>query len=189
MQLRQMKQHHGGELTLTEVIREPETENQDYVGPAGFKGRGKDGVETRDHTFGTFTGQMAVVKDFNPTKELDEIQRWLASAAAGSYGQDVLEFICSMSEKQRHAAVVILKTADEKLFKLRNRMKDLASFFTPENALSFNAFYTHDLNSLFYRVEYTTIRGEPTLRFRKGASFYDVTRGSWAEKLDFEWPR
>jgi hypothetical protein len=58
-QLRKIKQHYGGQLTLTEIIRDESKENEDYFGPAGFKGRGKDGVETRDHTFGTFTGHTS----------------------------------------------------------------------------------------------------------------------------------
>lgn len=108
-QLRKMKQHHGGELTLTEIIRDQSEENQDdYHGPAGFKGRGKDAVETRDVTFGTFSGHIAVHKDYNPTKELEDIHRSLTSVASDSYGQDALDFIVGMTEAQRHAAVVIL---------------------------------------------------------------------------------
>lgn len=187
-QLRKMKQHHGGQLTLTEIIRDESQENEDYFGPAGFKGRGKDGVESRDQTFGTFSGHIAVIRDYNPPKELDSIHRSLMSVASNSYGQDALEFICEMSEKQRHAAVVILRDVEESTVKFKARLEDLASFYTRENAEKLNKFFTHDLNSLYYRVEYTTIRSQPTLRFKKGASTYDLVRGSWAEKLSFEWP-
>jgi hypothetical protein len=49
-QLRKIKQEYGGQLTLTQIIRDELNENDDYFGPAGLKGRGKDAVETRDHT-------------------------------------------------------------------------------------------------------------------------------------------
>ncbi|MBR1155185.1 hypothetical protein [Bradyrhizobium sp. JYMT SZCCT0428] len=187
-QLRKMKQHHGGQMTLTEVIRDESQDNDDYFGPAGFKGRGKDGVETRDHTFGTFAGHIAVIRDYNPQKELETIHRSLMSVAANAYDQTALDFICGMDEKQRHAAVVILQDVEDSIVKFKARLQDLASFYSRENAEKFNRFFTHDLNSVYYRVEYTTTRGQPTLSFKKGASHYDLVRGSWAEKLEFDWP-
>jgi hypothetical protein len=187
-QLRKIKHQYGGLLTLTEIIRDESEENEDYFGPAGFKGRGKDGVETRDHTFGSFTGHIAVVKDFNPSKELENIHRMLVSVAANSYGQDALEFIVEMTEKQRHAAVVILRNVEDSVAKLRARLKDLASFYTRENTENLNRFFTHELNSIYYQVELVTLRGQPALRFKKGKAAYDLVRGSWANKLDFSWP-
>ncbi|MFQ3456941.1 hypothetical protein PMN64_27025 [Bradyrhizobium sp. UFLA01-814] len=187
-QLRKMKQHHGGQLTLTEIIRDESQENDDYYGPAGFKGRGKDGIESRDHTFGTFSGHIAVHRDYNPTKELEDIHRSLVSVASDSYGQDALNFIVGMSEKQRHAAVVILRDAEAKIVRFKDRLQDLALFYTRTNAEKFNQFFTHDLNSIYYKVEYISVRSQPTLRFKKGASHYDLIRGSWADKIDFSWP-
>ncbi|MCS3451536.1 MULTISPECIES: hypothetical protein [Bradyrhizobium] len=186
--LRRMKQHHGGELTLTEIIRDESEENDDYYGPAGFKGRGKDGVETRDVTFGTFSGHIAVHKDYNPPKELETIHRKLMSVAANAYDQDALDFICGMTEAQRHAAVVILRDVEESIVKFKARLLDLTYFYTRQNADRLGQFFTHELNSIYYKVEYTTVRGQPTLRFKKGASHYDLIRGSWAEKLEFDWP-
>ncbi|MGY4505081.1 hypothetical protein ACVWYH_009038 [Bradyrhizobium sp. GM24.11] len=183
--LRRMKQHHGGELTLTEIIRE---ENEDYYGPAGFKGRGKDGVETRDVTFGTFTGHIAVHKDYNPPKELETIHRKLMSVAANAYDQDALDFICGMTEAQRNAAVVILRDVEDGIGKFKARLLDLSYFYTRQNADRFGQFFGHELNNIYCKVEYTTVRGQPTLRFKKGASHYDLIRGSWAEKLEFDWP-
>jgi hypothetical protein len=110
------------------------------------------------------------------------------SVAANAYDQDALEFIVGMSEKQRHAAVVILRDVEESTVKFKARLQDLASFYTRENAEKFNKFFTHKLNSLYYRVEYTSVRSQPTLKFRRGTSTYDLVRGSWAEKLNFDWP-
>lgn len=188
-QLRQMKHRYGGQLTLTEVIRdESDEEESDYHGPAGFKGRGKDAVETRDHTFGSFTGFTAVVRDYNPLKDLETIQRKLASVAPNGYGDEALYFIAAMSDQERNVSVIILQEVEELVATFRHKLKDLGSFYTRENAESLNRFYAHDLNPLYYRVELTSVRSQPTLRFKKGTSNYDLVRESWATKLDFDWP-
>ncbi|WP_246918254.1 hypothetical protein [Bradyrhizobium sp. SHOUNA76] len=118
-----------------------------------------------------------------------DIHRSLISVASDSYGQDALDFIVGMSVQQRHAAVVILRDAEAKIVRFKERLQDLALFFTRANADKLNRFFTHDLNSIYYKVEYTTVRGQPTLRFKKSASTYDLIRGSWAEKLEFDWPK
>lgn len=188
--LRQMKHYHGGQLTLTEIIRdEAQEKDDDYFGPAGFKGRGKDGVESRDQILGTFSGQIAVQKDYNPTKELEDMHRMLLSVASDSYSQDALNFIVGMSENQRHAAVVILRDAEERIVKFKARLQDLASFYTAENAQTLHEFFTHDLNRLYFRVEFSNGRDGPTLKFKRGASIYTLIRGTWANKLEFDWPR
>jgi hypothetical protein len=111
------------------------------------------------------------------------------SVAADSYGQEALDFIVGMSEKQRHAAVVILRDVEDSVIKFKARLQDLALFYARANAEKFNRFFTHDLNSIYYKVEYATIRSQPTLRFKKGASTYDLIRGSWTDKLEFDWPK
>lgn len=186
--LRKVKQQYGGQLTLIEIIRDESEENDDYFGPAGFKGRGKDGLETRDYVLGTFSGHIAVIKDYNPTKELEDIHRALLSVAAGSYSQEPLEFIVGMTEKQRTAAVVILRNAEEGMVKFKARLEDLASFYTRENAEKLHRYFTHDLNSVHFKVEFSNNRDGPTLKFKRGASIYELVRGSWAEKLGFDWP-
>lgn len=95
------------------------------------------------------------------------------SGGGRSYGQDALWFICTMTEKQRHAAVVIFRDVEESIIKFSSRLMDLASFYTREKRQVFNKFFVHDLNSLYYRVKFTSIR----LRRYPG---------SWATKLN--WP-
>jgi hypothetical protein len=93
-----------------------------------------------------------------------------------------------MTEKERHVAVVILRDVEKSIHKFRMRLKDLASFYTRENAENFNAFFTSELNNIYYKVEFATIRGQPRLTFKRGGSTYELQRGSWADKLDFNWP-
>lgn len=47
------------------------------------------------------------------------------------------------------------------------RLQDLASFYTRENAENFNAFFTSELNNIYYKVEFATIRGQPKLTFNR----------------------
>jgi hypothetical protein len=187
-QLRKIKQEYGGQLTLTEIIRDEAKENDDYFGPAGFKGRGKDAVETRDHTFGSFTGHIAVIKDYNPIKELETMHRKLMAIAVHGSEAEALESIVKMTEKERHAAVVILRDVEESIQKFRMRLYDLASFYTRENAQNFDAFFTSELNNIYYKVEFDNVRGQPRLTFKRGGSRYELHRGSWAYKLEFNWP-
>jgi hypothetical protein len=188
-QLRRMKQEYGGQLTLTQIIRDEATENDDYFGPAGMKGRGKDAVETRDHTFGSFSGHIAVIKDYNPVKELETMNRKLLAIAVHGSEADAMNFIITMTEKERHVAVVILRDVEESIQKFRMRLFDLASFYTSANAENFNAFFTSELNNIYYKVEFSTVHGQPRLAFKRGGSTYELLRGSWADKIDFKWPK
>jgi hypothetical protein len=114
-------------------------------------------------------------------------RKLLAIAAHGSEAE-ALNSIVKMTEAERHAAVVILRDVEESIIKFRARLKDLASFYTRENAENFNAFFTNELNSIYYRVEFATVHGQPSLCFKRGSSTYELIRGSWAGKLDFDWP-
>jgi hypothetical protein len=99
-----------------------------------MKGRGKDAVETRDHTFGSFTGHIAVIKDYNPIKEPETMNRKLLAIAAHGSEAEALNFIVKMTERERHVAVIILRDVEESIQKFRTRLKDLASFYSRENA-------------------------------------------------------
>jgi hypothetical protein len=187
-QLRKIKQEYGGQLTLTEMMRDEANENEDYFGPSGYKGRGKDAVETRDHTFGSFTGHIAVIKDYNPLKELETMQRKLTAIAVHDSEYESMESIVNMTEKERHAAVVMLSDVDESIERFRARLMDLASFYTRQNAMIFNGFFTSELNNIYYKVAFEIIREQPTLTFKRGSSTYELQRGSWANKLNWKWP-
>jgi hypothetical protein len=190
-----MKRHHGAKLVLTEVLRDQEDDGkQDYIGPAGY-GRGKEGVETRDHVFGTFVGHTAVLTDYNPGKELQTLYRQLDSVHAEGVAteEDALEFIVGMTEAERRAAVSILRDhVDSGIVKFVERLRDLAAFFCRENGEMFHAFFTHPLNSIYFRVDYEIVRSLPRLVFSRGSARsnrYIVTSNTWAKKLDFEWPK
>jgi hypothetical protein len=135
----------------------------------------------------SFTGHIAVIKDYNPVKELETMNRKLLAIAGHGSEAEALNFIVTMTDKERHAAVVILRDVEESIQKFRMRLFDLASFYTRENAENFNAFFTSELNSIYYKVEFATIHGQPRVTFKRGGSTYELQRGSWADKLGFNW--
>jgi hypothetical protein len=56
------------------------------------------------------------------------------------------------------------------------------------NAKKLDQFFTDKLNSVYYRVEFTNYRSGPVLTFKRGSNTDDLVRGSWPEKLGFDWP-
>jgi hypothetical protein len=160
------------DLASQQIVRDEQNEHDDYFGPAGLKGRAKDGIETRDRAFRSFTGHIAVIKDYNPVKELETMNRKLLAIAAYGSEAEALNFIVKMTERERHVAVVILRDVEESIHKFRARLKDLASFYTRENAENFNAFFTHEFNNIYYTVEFANVGGQPRLTFKPGGSTY-----------------
>lgn len=193
-ELRRMKRHHDAKLVLTEVLSDDEDDDRkNYIGPAAF-GRGKRGVETRDHVFGTFVGQTAVLTDYNPVKELATLLRQIDSIHVEGVAteEDALEFICRMSDAEKRAAVAVLRDlVDPGVVKFADRLKDLAAFFCRENGEMFHAFFTSPLNTVYFSVEYEVVRGSKRLVFSRGSSRENrhiITLPSWPAKLDFRWP-
>ncbi|WP_338823006.1 MULTISPECIES: hypothetical protein [Bradyrhizobium] len=129
------------------------------------------------------------MKDYNAIRDLETIHRKLASVAPDGYGDEALYFIADMSVQERNVAVIILQDVEELLAVFRHKLKDLASCYTRANAENLNQFFTRDLNSIYYKVELTSVRSRPTMWFKKGGGFSDLILESWANKLDFEWPK
>jgi hypothetical protein len=130
--LRQLKAQHGGRLALVEILRGADTEkDEDYTGPAGFRGRGGAPIETRDIDFGFIVGQTAVAKDYNPVKQLEETIRVLNTFGDPPTEEEALELITEhMTLPQRRAAVAILQELDRGYAKVTNGLKDFWEFFT-----------------------------------------------------------
>jgi hypothetical protein len=132
--LRHLKAQRGGQLTLTEILRSADRDS-DYTGPAGFRGRGRGEVETRDIEFGFVAGQSALEKDFNPIKELDDTIRRLDSFDLRPTDEQALELAAEWEgdEKRRKAAVAILQMVDRDYARITNKLADFWSFFTISN--------------------------------------------------------
>jgi hypothetical protein len=165
--LRHLKAQQGGRLRLVEILRSAEEEDEsDYTGPAGFRGRGRGKVETRDVEFGTVDGQTAVLKDYNPIKELNEIVRVLDSFDSRPTEDEALELIVAMDERRRRAAVAILKEVDRGYGKFTAKLSDFWHFFTRSNVERLHAYGAHSENPLPFEVAFRSGNGRTLVTFK-----------------------
>lgn len=187
--LRSTKHQFRGNLMLSEIIRGGEDEEEsDYFGPAGFRGRGTSEIETREHDFGILNGSLAVINEFHPVKDLETVIRQLESIESRPDEEAAINFICEMSERQRHAAVAIMEGIDKGVDKFAGRLKEFAQFFTRENAEVMNAFGTSPLNSLHFTVTFEILHKRPCLRIKHGSKLCKLDVGPQFAALDYEWP-
>lgn len=191
--LRSTKHQYRGHLILSQIISssrdddENDAEN-DYVGPAGIKGRGSREIQTREHNYGLLSGAIAVHSDFHPVKELEWIQRRLASVETMPTEEAALEFICSINEKQRNAAVVIMESVDVGVRRYVARVKEFLSFFTLDNARVLNAFGSSEYSPIGFSTSFETLHGRPSLRFKQGRIMCRLDIGPQFAALEFVWP-
>lgn len=191
--LRRLKDQYSGHLVVTSVIggasEEPDDGREGYEGPAGFRGKGRYQVETRDTDLGLMGGLVALQKDFNPQKDLDTIERQLASFDSIPEGEGAaIDFIVSMSAAQRTAAVAILLAADRNFGRLVEHLDDFWSFFSSENLAAIQRYSEHPDSLIHIEVERQEWRGRTTIRLQN-RSFY--CRLSYANPEVFKhvsWP-
>lgn len=165
--LRYMKDNHGGELILSEILRSGDDKKKDdYFGPRGFRS-GND-TETREHRFGMMSGLLALNKDYNPVKELDNLIRQISSIDTVTDEAEVIDLICRVTDAQRHAAVAILRNVDAGVKKFTDRLEAFLQFFTRSNAEKLNAYGTSEHNSVYFTAQFETIHARPkmTLKFK-----------------------
>lgn len=159
--LRDVKERRGGELRLVQILRSAEDEESDYVGPAGFRGRGGSETDSRDIEFGMVAGLTAVSRTFNPLKDLETATRVLDSFDARPDDEGALNLICNEmhDDAKRRAAVAILQELEKAHAKLADRMNDFWRFFTRTNILRLNQYGTHSLNHLPFEASYRSKNG------------------------------
>ncbi len=180
--LRELKARRGGHLTVTEVI-EGDIEN---FGPRGLGRRGDE--QTREIEFGVFKGQMAVVKDYNPIKELDDLVRRQVSLPATATEEDALNFIVTMTVPERRAAVAIIEGIDTYYGRFVARLRDFGEFFTKENIELIDAYGNHQLNPLRIAAKYETIRSQRRIVLQHWSERCQLLIGRQLYDYNFEWP-
>jgi hypothetical protein len=186
-QLRQVKRNYGGRLLLHEIIRGGEDdEDNDYVGPSGFRGRGN--TETREHIFGTMDGSIATINNYDPVKELETVIRQLSSIDEVPTENALIDFITRISVQQRTAGVAIMTEVDRGVYKLVSRLKDFLSFFTRDNAERLNAFGTSPHNSFPFEASYGLLKGLPALAFKHRGYKCVLQLGKPCHPFSFSWP-
>lgn len=168
LHLRGIKENHGGQLRVTELLKggEGETES-DYFGPAGFHGRNGNEVVSRDHDLGQMTGFVALIKDYNPVKELDDVCRWLNSFDARPTEEEALNLIVNMSEPELRAAVEIVRGTDQRYEKFAKRIAEFWSFFAQPNIECINGYGTHPLSPVHFEAVRVVAKGRVAVTFRQ----------------------
>lgn len=182
-QLRQVKRTFGPRLVVSEMLGD-EDERLDYHGPAGFRG---GTLKTREHDFGPMEGELAIIKDYKPVNELEHLIRQLSSIDPITDEDQLLEFITTINEKQRHAGVVILEAVDTGVIRFIERLRNFYAFFTPENAARINAFGTCEHNTFQFTAEYRIVKARPTfiVTHRDARCVLCLQM----QDFDFSWPR
>jgi hypothetical protein len=187
--LRDLKTRKGGHLILYEILSGAEDEmGSDYVGPSGFRGRGGSEVNSRDIEFGILAGMTAVTQDYNPVKDLDEIQRALESLGDLPTEEAVMDFICAMDERRRSAAVAILQMIDKRHARFVEKVADFTRFFTDENIARIHAYGTHTLNPFSIEAKLENVYGQRRLTIRHKDEISKLMLPSQAHDIDHRWP-
>jgi hypothetical protein len=186
--LRHLNRTGEGRLLITEVLQNSDSEEEsDYFGPAGFKGRGAGGTETRDHDFGHLTGATALLSNYNPVDELAHIKRQIDSFEFSGSEENALDFIVSMTPQQRQAAVAIFQEIDASYVKFITRLLDFLSFFDRENVERLHRYGVHQLNNFPFEARYEIWKQYPRIVFRLRSQETSIVIGIFADQLNFRW--
>ncbi|WP_454683513.1 hypothetical protein [Ancylobacter moscoviensis] len=186
-QLRAAKANYGGNLVVSRVLRTDDAEDEsDYVGPAGF-GR-RSGVETQETTLGLMAGQIALIRDFAPERELTMVRRQLESVGFSFTDEDAVDFILRNSERELKVALVILQSADEGHAKLVSRLREFWSFFTPENIGLIHAYGIHEDSPINVQAGYSVKSGRVDVRFKAPDQFCLLRFDEGLMTVPDDWP-
>jgi hypothetical protein len=184
--LREIRYRRGGYLVVTELV---EGDKENDIQTHGPRGLGRQGAEqTKEIEFGTIIGQTAVIKDYNPVRELDQAIRLLSSLELTPTEDLALDFIVSMDEKQRRAAVAIIEGADAARSKLVGRLHDFSKFFSKENIELIHDYGNYPNNPMRIDASFDLVRGQRRVSINHYEERFLVLIGSQLFDINFEWP-
>jgi hypothetical protein len=181
--LRTLKDRRGGPLMLSEIV---EDESREF-GPRGLE-RPSGDEKTREIEFGVLVGLTAVTKDYNPVSELNYVISILESLEARPGEEAAIDFIISMTEAQRRAAVAILQVVDKGHAKFIAKLTDFALFFTRENIERLQAYGTHPANHFAIEAKFETIHGRPRISMRHRGERCQLLIPAQVDDINFPWP-
>jgi hypothetical protein len=184
--LREMRDRGNARLVLSEVLKSREDNiGRDYVGPAGFRGSGASGIDSRDVDFGPLAGTTATLADYNPPKELSDARR--ATEFFANLPSEILYFIADMAPRERLAAVANCQMIDTYYEKFRSRIVDFTSFWSRDNVARLHAYGTSPLNHFTFEAEYRSVNGRPLIVMRHGREELRVIPGDRLNDLERDW--
>lgn len=130
----------NGRLRLQQRLEDIKTAD----GPAGYR---RGNPQFREIDFGPLHGLIATLVEYNPVKELEWIERTLASLSLERGDeQEAMNFICRLDDKLRHVSYHLLMGVDDKFEKFRERLADFVSFFGSENLHRLRQWGGHEVN-------------------------------------------
>jgi hypothetical protein len=183
--LRTLKTQCGGYLTVTELVESPRGP-RGYQGPMGFRGNSDE--ETREIELGVLTGLTALIRDYNPVTELNHVTGVLESMEARPGEEAAMEFIVSMSEAQRRAAVAILQEIDRGYAKFISKIRDFSQFFTRENIDRIHAYGMHPANPFTIEAKFELIHRRPRILMRHHGERCQLLITVQIDEVHFPWP-
>jgi len=155
-------------------------------GPDSFRRNGK--LEFRQVDLGKLDGLTATLTNYNPVKELEWIERTLASLSVGSTEEEVFNFICSLDDRRRHVAAILLRDADERFRKLQTRLADFISFFAKENLRRLDAWGGHEANRIPIHVTEKRVAGQRRLEIGVQGDVAALSPNPVLWEFEVEWP-
>ena len=107
-----------------------------------------------------------LVRDYRPVVELNDVERnlWVFDPIEDESAS--LDFIVSLSAKDRSLAVSLLQLADTKFARFKDRAADALRFFSPANLLNLSEFGSHPLNPERFSIELKPTEPRWTLTIR-----------------------
>jgi hypothetical protein len=153
--LRGIKERGNAQLVLHEILHSKESgDESDYFGPRGFGGSGHLAADSRDINFGPLLGTTALIKDYNPVKELRDVEQNIGFLGVHDDEEEALNFIAAMSPEERTASVASLELAEKRFARFAARLRDCLAFFSEENISRLGRFGSHPLNHQPFKASY-----------------------------------
>ncbi|MGB5086078.1 MAG: hypothetical protein WBO09_16095 [Methylocystis silviterrae] len=186
--LRTIKERGNARLVLYEILRDEDSEKEsDYYGPAGFRGRGDSSAESRDIDFGFLDGTTALLKNYQPVIELNDIDRNISFLNFKGDEEDAMNLIAAMTDAERRATVASLQLADSKYEKFSKRVQDCLDFFAPENIERLNKFGTHPLNHQPFKASISRGQRRRVVHFKEGRVSCSIILSENLYEFDYAW--
>lgn len=155
----------GGQLVVTEEIK------SSGDGPSGLRASGSN-IQTRDHMVGILRGQVAVNPSFDPKGTLDGILSTLNNSRCKDEEASI-DYITSLSDKERAATVRALKKAERDFTALLDRLSELKFFFGDRNLQTVNAWAGHTYSAFTFEMAVGSAQSDGRRRIEaKGGGRY-----------------
>jgi hypothetical protein len=175
--------HDGGRLILHEEVGEAV---KVVGGPDNFRRKGK--IEFRQVDLGKLDGLTATLTNYNPVKEHEWIERTLEPLNVGNTEEEVVEFICTLDDRRRHIAAILLRDADKRFGKMKARLEDFASFFAKENLRRLDDWGGHEANRIPIRVTERRVAGQRRLEISVQGDVAALSPNPVLWGFEVEWP-